>query len=68
MLLASLIVKPTTRAELPELAWGTPSMRSSVFVNSLPARGSPRSSTLSKSPSWVLTTTPGTLAIAWVRV
>jgi hypothetical protein len=60
MLLASLIVNPITRDPFLDVVCGTPSMSSSVLVNSGSPRGIPRSITDSKIPSCVLTTAPGT--------
>ena len=68
MLLASLIVMAVTRDAFLDVVCGTPSMRSSVLVNSGSPRGSPRSITDSNTPTCVLTTAPGTWAIAWVSV
>ena len=49
-----------TRELFRESVCGTPSTSSSVLVNSLPPRGSPRSMTDSNEPACVLTITPGT--------
>ena len=62
------MVKPITREPFRDVVWGTPSMSSSVLVNSGSPRGMPRSITDSKMPSCVLTTAPGTWLIACVSV
>jgi hypothetical protein len=68
MLLASLMVNPTTREPLFDSVCGTPSTSSSVLVNSGSPRGNPRSITDSKMPSCVLMMAPGTCATACVSV